>query len=574
MGECFNPPDPTMPLEMTSPSFDALDAFDALRAVAGSSVKGVLNMTFDIFAPDERRWEQFVFPDFQRPYRWEAEDVKKLLDDVDELRWDTKTGAYFEAEYYFGAICLRSETKEGMEKKSVTRLQILDGQQRLTSLMIVAHLLHRRAQACNNEEIRALADEMSALMGEGGRWKRHFQFEEPQTVRHIREVYRALDADDAHLRANTLVMAQIDGERPRPTFFEMKLLRDLKRFLYILKHGRLAVTVLRTTKEAEQFFQAENNRGLRMSLLDMLKAYHMRLETDPSVLAEIQTIWSRFNIAEPNPSDGDDLSDTNPAVERRRRLLDMHVLPALLLRHGVSPRDLVPDRDAIHLAMLKGIAGTRQGDRAVDLKRREASRHAKRVFDLMDPVEPGFGFFLMLDQYLRIDEALALVTETLGSDRECLLNPFQQQILRLMLIAWIDRFGPAEAIGPGVDPAELAKRLTTDWEFLAYRRMVTQFLSRLYHNQAAPDLPPAYSRLQAGKLLYHLHCDKPQQSLILLPHRTRSPSDCRRAFLDATRPEALPFIKVYDDKRFERYAALWRRDFEPINTPTSAKDAS
>lgn len=55
-----------MPLELTSPSFDA---FEALAAEAGSSVKGVLNMTFDIFAPDERRWEQFVFPDFQRPYR-------------------------------------------------------------------------------------------------------------------------------------------------------------------------------------------------------------------------------------------------------------------------------------------------------------------------------------------------------------------------------------------------------------------------------------------------------------------------------------------------------------------------
>ena len=573
MDRSCNPPAPTMTQEKTSADlndFDAPDGLDDLAAVAGSTVKGVLNMTFDSFAPTEHQWDRFVFPDFQRPYRWEATDVRKLLDDVDELRWDAKTGEYREAEYYFGAICLRPVTTEGVDEEAVISLQILDGQQRLTSLMIVAHLLHRRARACDNPTIRALADEMSTLMGEGERWRRCFHFEEPQTVRHIREVVRALDADDAHLRVDILAAEQDDGQPPRLNFYEMKLLRDLKRFLYILRRGRFAVTVLRTTKEAEQFFQAENNRGLRMSLLDMLKAYHMRLETDPSVLEDIRKIWSRFNIAEPNASDEDDLPEADPTVERRRRLLDTHVLPALLLRHGVSPGDLVPEKDAILLPLLKGITGTLQGDRAVDLKRRDASRHTTRVFDLMDPVEPGYGFFLMLDQYLRIDEALETITKTLGSAGERQLNDFQQQIHRLMLIAWIDRFGPADAFDPRIDPAALAERLTTDWEFLAYRRMVTRFLSRLYHRQAVPELPPAYSRLAGGTLLYHLHHEKPQQSLILVPHRTRSPSDCRRAFFDATRPEALPF---YEAERFERYAALWRRDFEPVNTPSSAKDA-
>ena len=46
-----------------------------------------------------------------------------------------------------------------------------------------------------------------------------------------------------------------------------------------------------------------------MSLLDILKAYHMRFETAPDRQKEIRRIWSAFNESPPSESDRETLDD-------------------------------------------------------------------------------------------------------------------------------------------------------------------------------------------------------------------------------------------------------------------------
>ena len=70
----------------------------------------------------------YVIPDFQRPYCWTMDDIQKILDDVDDLRFLQET-SYRNDEYYFGSICLRRQ-------ENSLNLQLLDGQQRLTSLYL------------------------------------------------------------------------------------------------------------------------------------------------------------------------------------------------------------------------------------------------------------------------------------------------------------------------------------------------------------------------------------------------------------------------------------------------------
>ena len=96
-----------------------------------SSVAGVVRLSFD---RQGRRWyEHIVIPDFQRPYCWTMDDRQKILDDVDDLRFLQET-SYRNDEYYFGSICLRRQ-------ENSLNLQLLDGQQRLTSFMILAQIL-------------------------------------------------------------------------------------------------------------------------------------------------------------------------------------------------------------------------------------------------------------------------------------------------------------------------------------------------------------------------------------------------------------------------------------------------
>ena len=70
----------------------------------------------------------------------------------------------------------------------------------------------------------------------------------------------------------------------------------------------VAVRLLISQAAAEQFFQGENNRGLPLSLLDLLKAYHMRV-AKACFHQEIGRIWHLFNEGEEEVPDEEESED-------------------------------------------------------------------------------------------------------------------------------------------------------------------------------------------------------------------------------------------------------------------------
>ena len=75
----------------------------------------------------------FQIPPCQRPYCWKLSDIEHVLADVADKRSSEST-----TPWYFGPICFRRD-------KDV--LQIYDGQQRLTSMLLVVSVLAERLQA-------------------------------------------------------------------------------------------------------------------------------------------------------------------------------------------------------------------------------------------------------------------------------------------------------------------------------------------------------------------------------------------------------------------------------------------
>ena len=82
----------------------------------------------------------FLIPDYQRPYAWDAEkECQTLWEDVfdfafpenDYSNFDTKT-----AEYYLGPIVTFTNNKKQSE--------IIDGQQRLTTIMLLLRAFYSR----------------------------------------------------------------------------------------------------------------------------------------------------------------------------------------------------------------------------------------------------------------------------------------------------------------------------------------------------------------------------------------------------------------------------------------------
>lgn len=80
-------------------------------------------------------WEFFI-PDFQRPYSWEIDECDKLWDDF-EAFYDDKTANL--PQYFLGSIVLYPKDK------AKNRWQVIDGQQRLTSVLLLSKVMHEEA---------------------------------------------------------------------------------------------------------------------------------------------------------------------------------------------------------------------------------------------------------------------------------------------------------------------------------------------------------------------------------------------------------------------------------------------
>ena len=76
--------------------------------------------------------DKFVIPDFQRPYSWEIEHCDKLWDDFLTFCHDRNT----EDRYFLGNIVIHP---------SDGAFAVIDGQQRLTTLLLLIKVLHQKA---------------------------------------------------------------------------------------------------------------------------------------------------------------------------------------------------------------------------------------------------------------------------------------------------------------------------------------------------------------------------------------------------------------------------------------------
>lgn len=79
----------------------------------------------DIFT----RW--YTIPTYQRPYVWNRDNVTELLDDIMQARNNNKDGQYF-----LGSMVLR-KNKDPEGEIKYTEYELLDGQQRTTTLLLI-----------------------------------------------------------------------------------------------------------------------------------------------------------------------------------------------------------------------------------------------------------------------------------------------------------------------------------------------------------------------------------------------------------------------------------------------------
>lgn len=181
-----------------------------------------------------------TIPDYQRPYKWQTEHIKQLVDDIHSYFTKSET-----LECRLGAIVLHKENKT---------YNIVDGQQRLTSLFLLLYVLNNNKNPFNRDEFL------------------NQKFNHTQSMANIRKNYQFLQSYVQEL-----------GDNDHLANFKT----------YILQNCDFAVVVLDNLDEAFQYFDSQNSRGKSLEAYDLLKAYHLREMGDVCDVYRLVENWEK-----------------------------------------------------------------------------------------------------------------------------------------------------------------------------------------------------------------------------------------------------------------------------------------
>lgn len=199
--------------------------------------------------------EQYIIPAYQRRYSWKDKQLWELLDDISLI-----DGA--DTHLLGSIVCLTGHHVAGINK-----LELVDGQQRLTTISILLQCIHDRLSRVGEAtEAQDIARLLSAKALGGN------------PVRKI-----SLDSIDSHefekLLANDSVVSPVNSHLKHAfdTFrdwVEKQSLPDLGTFLYRLKNHAIIIRLdVSDAKDAFKLFETINNRGLRLSPPDIIKNF-------------------------------------------------------------------------------------------------------------------------------------------------------------------------------------------------------------------------------------------------------------------------------------------------------------
>ena len=82
---------------------------------------------------------KFIIPNYQREYSWEIDQCKQLWDDIEDFHLNYS--AENNRGYFLGAIVI--------DKRGNTRLEVVDGQQRITSFLLLLRAIYQKLETMN-----------------------------------------------------------------------------------------------------------------------------------------------------------------------------------------------------------------------------------------------------------------------------------------------------------------------------------------------------------------------------------------------------------------------------------------
>lgn len=227
----------------------------------------------------------YAVPDFQREYVWQPENVEQLLEDICDELYDENGSLVPNAEYFIGSLVVYQDD-EGI-------FQLIDGQQRTTTLFIILCVLRERLP------------EMTTLPPLIEHMKMNAQTAEEEPLYRVRLLYQdavgALekiathDHDGLDTLPQTASVTNLRGayEEARD-FLTEKFGEETKKWRLFFMHFTERVKLIRVLTPSQtgalRVFETINSTGVGLTPMDLLKNLLFR-KVKPADFPRVTADW-------------------------------------------------------------------------------------------------------------------------------------------------------------------------------------------------------------------------------------------------------------------------------------------
>ena len=220
--------------------------------------------------------ERYIVPPYQRRYSWLERQIGELIDDISLIESDDT--------HLLGSIvCLA-----GAHVADLNELEVVDGQQRLTTVSILLVCLSERLQAEGAAEKSTISDieKLSVAKSINGKVAAKIKLDSIDA-----KDYSALVGGNGEVENKCLAGAFAFVRR----WVADTSIEELKRFWYRLANQAIVIRLdVSNAKDAFKLFETINNRGLRLSHTDIIKNF---LLGNAARFGEQQLAYARTNWA-------------------------------------------------------------------------------------------------------------------------------------------------------------------------------------------------------------------------------------------------------------------------------------
>ncbi len=217
----------------------------------------------------------FVIPDYQRPYSWKKEQLEDLWSDIDTLDEDDT--------HFIGSFVLISQMNRPGE---YNKLEVVDGQQRLTTLSIFIKVLLDYYKNIDKDDV---VNELEEYL-----YTKVIQ-QEKQIKLQLGKIDR-----ESYEKCLEGSLKEIEGTNIYNTymFFKDKIasVENPYDFAKLIIYGlNFVVIYTDSDKSAYRLFETLNDRGLDLSAVDLIKNYLLKVVSEKNLdIEQVKNMWENI----------------------------------------------------------------------------------------------------------------------------------------------------------------------------------------------------------------------------------------------------------------------------------------